>query len=165
MMAVHLLRGQPPAEFDQTWAGQLNDTHPAVAVAELMRLLVDEHGVDWEAAWAATRRTFHYTNHTLLPEALEKWSVDLFGRTLPRHLEILYEINHRFLAEVEARWPGDGARKSRMSLVEEGSVRMVRMAHLATVGSRASTAWPPCTRNWSAMHCCATSTKWSRASS
>ena len=114
---------------------QLNDTHPVVAIAELMRLLVDVHQVDWDRAWNITRRTFAYTCHTLLPEALEKWPVDLFGDLLPRHLEIIYEINHRFLDEVRRAFPGDDARLIRMSLVEEVPQRQLRMAHLATVGS------------------------------
>jgi starch phosphorylase len=135
MMQVNSMRGLAPEEFHRTWAAQLNDTHPAVAVLELMRILVDGHQVDWEEAWECTRRTFHYTNHTLLPEALEKWTVELFGGLLPRHLEILYEINGRFLAEVRLRWPGDEARVERMSLVEEGPSRKVRMANLATIGS------------------------------
>jgi starch phosphorylase len=114
---------------------QLNDTHPAIAVAELMRLLVDEHAMDWETAWNVTRNTFAYTNHTLLPEALEKWPVDLIGQLLPRHLEIIYEINARFLDEVRAAFPGDDDRLARMSLIDESGDRFVRMAHLATVGS------------------------------
>lgn len=114
---------------------QLNDTHPALAVAELMRLLVDREGVSWEKAWQITTRTFAYTNHTLLPEALEKWSVPLFEKVLPRHLEIIYEINHHFLQEVEKRWPGVVERKRNLSLIEEGSPKMVRMAHLAVLGS------------------------------
>jgi starch phosphorylase len=114
---------------------QLNDTHPSVAVPELMRLLMDIRGLEWEAAWDLTRRVFAYTCHTLLPEALEKWPVDLFAGLLPRHLEIIYEINRRFLEEVEARFPGDSARRARMSIIEEQPVRQVRMAHLATVGS------------------------------
>jgi starch phosphorylase len=116
-------------------AVQLNDTHPAVAVAELMRLLVDERGLDWDPAWSLVRRIFGYTNHTLLPEALETWPVDLFASVLPRHLEIIYEINHRLLGEVRARWPGDDARVARMSLIDENQGRRVRMAHLATVAS------------------------------
>ncbi|MGA7981944.1 MAG: glycogen/starch/alpha-glucan phosphorylase [Chromatiaceae bacterium] len=116
-------------------AVQLNDTHPAVAVAELMRLLVDERAMDWDPAWSLVRRIFGYTNHTLLPEALETWPVDLFASVLPRHLEIIYEINHRFLGEVRARWPGDDARVARMSLIDENQGRRVRMAHLATVAS------------------------------
>jgi glycogen phosphorylase len=114
---------------------QLNDTHPSIAVPELMRLLLDVRGLEWEAAWEVTRRVFAYTCHTLLPEALEKWPVDLFATLLPRHLEIIYEINRRFLEEVESRFPGDGARQARMSIIEEQPVRQVRMAHLATVGS------------------------------
>ncbi|HIK44844.1 MAG TPA: glycogen/starch/alpha-glucan phosphorylase, partial [Leptolyngbyaceae cyanobacterium M65_K2018_010] len=116
---------------------QLNDTHPAIGVAELMRLLLDEHHLDWEPAWQITQRAFGYTNHTLLPEALECWSVDLFGRLLPRHLEIIYEINHRFLNQVKLRYPHDPARLERLSLIEEGPQRRVRMANLACVGSHA----------------------------
>jgi glycogen phosphorylase len=135
MIRVHLLLGRPLDRFHEKWAVQLNDTHPAIAVAELMRLLLDEHQLSWEVAWQVTRQTFAYTNHTLLPEALEKWSVPLFGRLLPRHLEIIYEINRRFLDEVRARFPGDDARLARMSLIDESGERSVRMAHLATVGS------------------------------
>ena len=100
-----------------------------------MRLLVDEHALGWEEAWAVTRATFAYTNHTLLPEALEKWTVDLFGSLLPRHLEIVFEINRRFLDEVRAAFPGDDARLARLSLIDESGPRYVRMAHLACVGS------------------------------
>jgi starch phosphorylase len=114
---------------------QLNDTHPSCAVPELMRLLVDEHGLEWDPAWDITRRTMAYTNHTLLPEALEKWPVRLFGQLLPRILEIIHEINARFLVEVARRWPGDGERLARMSLIEEGHDPQVRMAYLAIVGS------------------------------
>jgi starch phosphorylase len=114
---------------------QLNDTHPAIAVAELMRVLVDQEGLEWEAAWDITQRCIAYTNHTLLPEALEKWSVGLFRRVLPRHLSIIYEINHRFMRQVITRWPEDVTRMARMSIIEEGPVQQVRMAHLATVGS------------------------------
>jgi starch phosphorylase len=135
MLRVHLVLGRPLDKFHEKWAVQLNDTHPAIAVAELMRLLVDEHQLNWDTAWQITRRTFAYTNHTLLPEALEKWSVPLFGRLLPRHLEITYEINRRFLDEVRAKFPGDDARVARMSLIDESGERYVRMAHLATVGS------------------------------
>jgi starch phosphorylase len=135
MLTLHTLRQQHPADFHQSWAAQLNDTHPSIAVAELMRLLIDERGISWDAAWECTRKTFCYTNHTLLPEALEKWSESLFGQMLPRHLEIIYEINHRFLQEVRSRYPGDDARVARMSLIEEGPDRKVRMANLATVGS------------------------------
>ncbi|SHE20342.1 glycogen/starch/alpha-glucan phosphorylase [methanotrophic endosymbiont of Bathymodiolus puteoserpentis (Logatchev)] len=114
---------------------QLNDTHPSVAVAELMRILMDTHGLKWAKAWEITRQTMAYTNHTLLPEALEKWSVSLFERLLPRLMEIIYEINAHFLAEVALHWPGDNERLARMSLIEEGSEKKVRMAYLAIVGS------------------------------
>ncbi|MEI7892033.1 MAG: glycogen/starch/alpha-glucan phosphorylase [Myxococcales bacterium] len=114
---------------------QLNDTHPAVAVVELMRVLIDEHRIDWDKAWNITRATLAYTNHTVLSEALERWSVSLFGRLLPRHMEILFEINRRFLREVLARWSGDLTRIGRMSLIEEGDDKKVRMANLALVGS------------------------------
>lgn len=123
-------------EFPKFNAIQLNDTHPAITIAELMRLLVDEYKMDWDAAWKITRASCNYTNHTLLPEALEKWSVDLFDRVLPRHLEIIFEINRRFLEdEVEAKWPGDAAKKVELSLIEEGQPKMVRMAYLSVVGS------------------------------
>jgi len=114
---------------------QLNDTHPSIAVAELMRLLLDNHELSWDDAWAITRNTMAYTNHTLLPEALERWSVDLFKQLLPRLMEIIFEINARFLAEVSSHWPGDKARIARMSLIEEGDQQHVRMAYLAIVGS------------------------------
>jgi len=114
---------------------QLNDTHPALAVAELMRLLVDREGLPWEEAWRLTSTTTGYTNHTILPEALERWPVTLFGRLLPRHLQIVFEINARFLREVATRYPLDGDRLRRMSIIEEGAERQVRMAHLAMVGS------------------------------
>jgi len=124
------------AEFPKYNALQLNDTHPAVAVPELMRLLIDAYGLDWDTAWDITRETCNYTNHTLLPEALEKWSVPLFEKVLPRHLEIIYEINSRFLEdEVEAKWPGDDSKKSELSIIEEGYPKMVRMAYLSVVGS------------------------------
>ena len=135
MIRVHLMLKRPLDKFHEKWALQLNDTHPSIAVAELMRLLVDEHHMDWDTAWNVTQNTFAYTNHTLLPEALEKWPVGLFGKLLPRHLEIVYEINARFLAEVSARFPGDNARLDRMSLIDESGGRFVRMAHLAAVGS------------------------------
>ncbi len=114
---------------------QLNDTHPSISVAELMRQLIDEYGMDWDQAWKITSRTMAYTNHTLLPEALERWPVRLFEQLLPRLMEIIYEINARFLSEVAARWPGDGERLHRMSLIEEGHEPQVRMAYLAIVGS------------------------------
>ena len=135
MLNIHMKLGGTPATFHEKWAVQLNDTHPAVAVAELMRLLVDEHRLGWDEAWTVTRKTFAYTNHTLLPEALEKWTVSLFGKLLPRHLEIVYEINRRFLDEVRKRFPGDDARVARLSLIDETGPRYVRMAHLACVGS------------------------------
>ncbi len=135
MIRIHRGLNRPLGTFHEKWAVQLNDTHPAIAVAELMRLLVDEHGMDWDTAWNVTRNTFAYTNHTLLPEALEKWPVRLIGQILPRHLEIIYEINARFLEEVRAAFPGDNERLSRMSLIDETGERFVRMAHLAAVGS------------------------------
>ncbi len=135
MIRMHRLLGRPLEKFDEKWTVQLNDTHPALAVAELMRLLVDVHQMDWDTAWQVTRNTFGYTNHTLMPEALEKWAAPLFGSLLPRHLEIIYEINRRFLEEVRAKFPGDDARITRMSLIDETGDRAVRMAHLATVGS------------------------------
>jgi len=121
--------------FPEKVAIQINDTHPAVAVPELVRLLVDVEGLEWERAWEITRKVFGYTNHTLMPEALEKWPVELFGRILPRHLEIVYEINQRSLAEVTRRFPGDIDKMRRMSVIEEGPQKFVRMAHLAVVGS------------------------------
>jgi starch phosphorylase len=135
MLNIHAMLRGTPATFHEKWAVQLNDTHPAVAVAELMRLLVDDHRLGWDEAWTVTRKTFAYTNHTLLPEALEKWTVGLFGKLLPRHLEIVYEINRRFLDEVRARFPGDDARVARLSIIDESGARYVRMAHLACVGS------------------------------
>ena len=123
------------SRFPELVAIQLNDTHPAIAIAELMRLLVDQEGIGWDEAWGVTVSTFGYTNHTILPEALEKWPVELLGHVLPRHLEIIYEINRRFLASVVERFPGDAARLSRMSLIEEGDGKRVRMAYLAIAGS------------------------------
>jgi starch phosphorylase len=121
--------------FPDKVAIQINDTHPAIAVVELLRLLVDVHGLEWEKAWEMTTAVFGYTNHTLMPEALEKWTVELVGKLLPRHLEIIYEINHRFLEQVTRRFPGDVERMRRMSVIEEGREKYVRMAHLAVVGS------------------------------
>ncbi len=123
--------------FPEKVAVQLNDTHPSIGVAELMRLLVDEHQLGWDKAWRITQQTFAYTNHTLLSEALERWPVTLFGHLLPRHLEIIYEINHRFLQEVRVRYPNDPERLARLSLIEEWPQKQVRMAHLACVGSHA----------------------------
>jgi len=124
-------------QFHEKFAVQLNDTHPAIAIAELMRLLVDEALMPWGDAWQVTSRTFAYTNHTLLPEALERWSLEVFGRILPRHLQIIQEINAQFLEEVRMRFLGDEARIARMSLIDETGERYVRMAHLACVGSHA----------------------------
>jgi starch phosphorylase len=135
MIRIHLRRGKNLTDFHEAFAVQLNDTHPSIGVAELMRLLVDEHQMDWDAAWAITEKTFAYTNHTLLPEALEKWPISLFGSLLPRHLEIIYEINRRFLDQVGFKFPDDPARIARMSLIDESGERYVRMAYLATVGS------------------------------
>ena len=136
---VRILRVQhiPVARFHEKFAVQLNDTHPSIAVAELMRLLVDEHSVDWDTAWSITRRALAYTNHTLLPEALEHWPIAVFARVLPRHLEIIYEINARFLDEVRIRFFGEEERIARLSLIDERGPRYVRMAHLACVGSHA----------------------------
>ena len=122
-------------KFSDKVAIQLNDTHPAVAIPELMRLLVDVEGVEWDRAWRTCVDTFGFTNHTLMPEALETWPVDTFARVLPRHLGIIYEINHRFLKKVDACFPGDVAMRKRLSLIEEGPVRKVRMAPLAIIGS------------------------------
>jgi len=127
--------GHDFSRFAEKNVFQLNDTHPSCAVAELMRLMMDEHGLGWEEAWQITSRTMAYTNHTLLPEALEKWPVRLFRQLLPRILEIIFEINARYLAEVARHWPGDSERLQRMSLIEEGSEPMVRMAYLAIVAS------------------------------
>ncbi len=121
--------------FPDKVAIQLNDTHPALTVAELMRILVDEMYVPWENSWEITRRTLAYTNHTLLPEALEKWPVGLLEHVLPRHMQIIYEINYRFLRHVAELWPGDTDRMRRLSLIEEGEQKQVRMAHLAIAGS------------------------------
>jgi glycogen phosphorylase len=133
MLRVHRARGGQPENFHEKFAVQLNDTHPAIAVAELMRLLVDEYELGWDSAWDVTCRAIAYTNHTLLPEALEKWPVGLFAQLLPRHLEIIYEINRRFLDDVRAKYPDDDERIARMSLIDESGERYVRMANLATV--------------------------------
>lgn len=121
--------------FASKVAIQLNDTHPALAIAELMRILVDENDIAWDRAWAITESTFGFTNHTLLPEAMEKWPISLFERVIPRHLEIIYDINDRFLKKIKSRWPEDPNRISRMSLVEEANGKRIRMAHLSIVGS------------------------------
>ena len=135
MIRVHLLLHRPLEKFHEKWAVQLNDTHPAIAIAELMRLLVDEHKMDWDTAWHVTKNTCAYTNHTLLPEALEKWPVEMFQQMLPRHLEIIYELNHRFLMDVQEKFGHDPDRLSRLSLIDESGKRYIRMANLATLGS------------------------------
>ena len=137
MIRIHLLRQKSLDSFHESFAVQLNDTHPAIAVAELMRLLVDEHLLPWEQAWEITRKTLAYTNHTLLPEALETWPLPLFAEHLPRHLEIIYEINRRFLDEVRLKYPLDEDRLRRLSLIDEAGGKSVRMANLACVGSHA----------------------------
>ncbi len=131
-----ILKGQglPASAFHTKFAVQLNDTHPAIAVAELMRLLLDEHQLDWETAWGVTTASLSYTNHTLLPEALETWGVELFQQLLPRHLQIIYEINARFLRMARIKYPGQPEKLARLSLIEEGPHRKVRMANLAVVG-------------------------------
>jgi starch phosphorylase len=135
MVRIHRQTASDLSTFHEKYAVQLNDTHPSVAVAELQRILVDEHGMAWEPAWEIVRRTFAYTNHTLMPEALESWPLALFGEVLPRHLELVYEINRRFLDDVRARRPGDEDLVRRISIVDEGGGRRIRMAHLACVGS------------------------------
>ncbi|MGB3535833.1 MAG: glycogen/starch/alpha-glucan phosphorylase [Microcoleaceae cyanobacterium] len=137
IIRTHLQRYPDLSNLHESVAIQLNDTHPAVAIAEMMRLLMDEHDIDWDTAWRITQNTFAYTNHTLLPEALEKWPVSLFGFLLPRHLEIIYEINRRFLEDVKLWYPDDDAMLTRLSLIEEGPEKYVRMANLACVGSHA----------------------------
>jgi len=129
------MRGLPIQEFPEHWAIQLNDTHPAIAVAELMRLLLDDKHLDWETSWDITCRSISYTNHTLLPEALEKWGLDLFGSLLPRHLELIYEINRRFLQQVRLKYPGNEQILRKVSIIDEEGNKAVRMAHLATVAS------------------------------
>jgi glycogen phosphorylase len=137
MIRILNRQGIPVEKFHEKFAVQLNDTHPSISVAELMRLLIDEHEMPWDQAWYITQKTLAYTNHTLMPEALERWPVELFAQILPRHLEIIYEINLRFLDEVRIRFPDDDARLARMSLIDESGDRYVRMAHLACVGSHA----------------------------
>jgi starch phosphorylase len=136
MIRIHLAAGRAIETFHEKWTIQLNDTHPSIGVAELMRLLMDEHELGWEQAWAITSETFNYTNHTLLPEALERWPLPLFAALLPRHIEIIYEINSRFLNAVREQFPGDDARVVRMSIIDEAGTKFVRMAHLACVGSK-----------------------------
>jgi glycogen phosphorylase len=137
MIRIHLRSGCSIKMFDQKFAIQLNDTHPAIAVAELMRLLVDEHDLAWTVAWEITQNTFGYTNHTLLPEALEQWPLGLFGSLLPRHLEIIFEINQRFLDQVRMKYSVEGDRPQKLSLIDESGERYIRMAALACVGSHA----------------------------
>jgi starch phosphorylase len=127
--------GDDWSRFSEQVVIQLNDTHPAVAIPELMRILLDRAELDWDSAWAICSKTFAYTNHTLLPEALERWSARMFEKILPRHLEIIYEINHRFMAEVEKVWPGDDNIKKKLSIIEEGHEKMVRMGNLCVIGS------------------------------
>ena len=135
---MHRARGGQPENLHEKLAIQLNDTHPAIAVAELMRLLVDECELGWDTAWDVTCRVIAYTNHTLLPEALEKWPVDWFEMMLPRHLQIIHEINQRLLDNVRHRFPDDEQRVARVSLIEEGPTRQIRMANLAIVGSHST---------------------------
>jgi glycogen phosphorylase len=137
MIRLLLMRGKPLGELHSYWAAQLNDTHPSIAVAELMRLLVDEHGMEWDEAWGITQQTCAYTNHTLLAEALERWPLPLFATLLPRHLEIIHEINRRFLDDLRLRYPKDDQLVRRLSLIDEAGNKYVRMAHLASVGSHA----------------------------
>ena len=125
----------PLDQFSEYWQVQLNDTHPAIAVAELMRLLVDERHMEWDQAWEIVTKSVAYTNHTLLPEALEKWDLKLFKTLLPPHMEIIYEINRRFLQVVRLHYPGDESMLEKMSIIDESGNKAVRMAHLATVGS------------------------------
>ena len=136
LLHMHIvMKGLALTDLPGSIAAQLNDTHPSLAIPELMRLLIDEHQLPWETAWEITENIFSYTNHTLLPEALERWSVPLFEKVLPRHLQIIFEINHRFLRKVAAFFPGDDDRRDRMSIVQENPYQAVRMANLAIEGS------------------------------
>jgi starch phosphorylase len=137
IIKIQLTEHRPLVELHRKFAIQMNDTHPAIAVAELMRLLVDEHEMEWEAAWHVTQNALSYTNHTLLPEALEQWPQGLLGALLPRHLEIIYEINSHHLENVRVKFPGDEERVRRLSLINEDDGKFVRMAHLAALGSHA----------------------------
>ncbi len=137
MIRKHLFSHTSLDNFMDGFTAQLNDTHPAVAVPELMRLLIDEHLYEWDQAWDITQATLCYTNHTLLPEAMEKWELDLFRSLLPRHIEIIFEINSRFLDQVRMKYPGDNARINRMSIIDESGPKYVRMANLACIGSKA----------------------------
>ncbi|MGQ8365767.1 glycogen/starch/alpha-glucan phosphorylase [Glaciecola sp. 1036] len=129
------VHGDDWSRFSDQVVIQLNDTHPAIAIPELMRILVDRAELDWDTAWGICTKTFAYTNHTLLPEALEKWPVRMLEKVLPRHIEIIYEINHRFLQEVEKQWPGNNQIKSKLSIIEENNGKMVRMGNLSVIGS------------------------------
>ncbi|MBS2001202.1 MAG: glycogen/starch/alpha-glucan phosphorylase [Cyanobacteria bacterium SZAS LIN-5] len=137
MIRIHFANGQKLETFHEKFAVQLNDTHPSVGIAELMRLLIDVYAMEWDDAWEITHKTFGYTNHTLMPEALEKWEYDLFATVLPRHMEIILEINRRFLDEVREKFPNDEARLKRMSIIDEAGRKFIRMAHLASIGSHA----------------------------
>lgn len=165
---LRIMRTQhiPIERFHEKFAVQLNDTHPAIAVAELMRLLVDELDLPWDLAWRVTERTFAYTNHTLLPEALERWPLALFGGLLPRHLEIIYEINARFLDEVRLRYLDDNARIARLSLIDTRAVSVMCAWRIWPVSAATpSTVWPACTRSCSSRMCSRTSTSSGRTSS
>ncbi|MBN1416477.1 MAG: glycogen/starch/alpha-glucan phosphorylase [Bacteroidales bacterium] len=135
MIRLHFSQNEEIESFHQHFTIQMNDTHPSIAVAELMRLLVDDYQMNWDKAWNITRNTLNYTNHTLLPEALEKWRLDLFESLLPRHLEIIYEINKRFLQDVQEKYPGDTGKLERMSIIDESPGKYIRMANLACIGS------------------------------
>lgn len=135
MLGIHLRQGDKIQDFYKKFVVQLNDTHPAIGVAELMRLLLDKYQLEWEEAWDITTKTFAYTNHTLLPEALEKWDLELFGRVLPRHLELIYEINRRFMDKVTVKFYGDHQKIASLSLIGEGPKKYIKMANLASLGS------------------------------
>ncbi len=137
MIRIHLYRGGRLENLHEQFVAQLNDTHPAIGVAELMRLLIDDHHMEWNQAWYITRNTFAYTNHTLLPEALEKWQISLFEGLLPRHLQIIYELNRRFLEQIRIKFINQEEKLARFSLIDEEGDRYVRMAHLACLGSKA----------------------------
>ena len=134
-ITIQLERGLSIRDLPNGFSLQLNDTHPSIAIAEMMRLLVDEHHITWSDAWEITQKIFGYTNHTLLPEALEKWSLPLFSSLLPRHLEIIYEINKRFLDDIKSKYPGNEQLISRISIIDEAGEKYIRMANLATIGS------------------------------
>ena len=134
MIRLLMMRGKPLNQLHSYWAAQLNDTHPSIAIAELMRLLVDEHAMEWDEAWDITQKTCGYTNHTLLAEALERWPIALFAKLLPRHLEIIFEINRRFLDDLRnALSENDDQLLRRLSLIDEAGEKYIRMAHLASV--------------------------------